>query len=104
MTYFALDTQMPGAETYMSILWIVALFVIFYILMIHPQRKQQKKDEAMRNSLEIGDRICTIGGIVGKVVDITDDEIVIETCGNRMKFNKWAIRNKIEEDGEKKSK
>ena len=102
MTFFALDTQMPGAESYMSILWIVALFVIFYFLMIRPQKKQQKKDEAMRNALEIGDRICTIGGIVGKVVETSEEDIVIETCGNRMKFNKWAIRGKIEEDGDKK--
>ena len=100
MNLFALAGQMPGPQAYMSILWLVALFAIFYFLLIRPQKKQQKKDDAMRKSLEAGDRICTIGGIVGKVIMVDDDDIVVETSNSRMRFKKWAIREKIENKAE----
>ena len=100
MNLFALTGQMPGPEAYMSILWLVALFAIFYFLLIRPQKKQQKKEEAMRNSIEAGDRVCTIGGVVGKVLLVDDDEVVIESNNSRLRFRKWAIREKIEKDNE----
>ncbi len=100
MILFALDTQMPGAETYLSFVPLILIFVLFYVLLIRPQKKREKKDQEMRASIIVGDRICTIGGIIGKVVSVHDDEIVIETSGNRMKFYKWAIRSKIEKDVE----
>ena len=92
MIPFALDTQMPGAETYLSFVPLILIFVLFYFMLIRPQKK--------RDSIIVGDRICTIGGIIGKVVSVRDDEIVIETSGNRMKFYKWAIRSKIEKDSD----
>ena len=100
MIPFALDTQMPSAETYLSFIPLILIFVLFYVMLIRPQKKRDKQDKEMRDSIIVGDRICTIGGIIGKVVSVHDDEIVIETSGNRTKFYKWAIRSKIEKDSE----
>lgn len=102
MIPFALDTQMPGAEAYLSFLPLIVIMVLFYVMLIRPQKKREKQDKQMRESIVVGDRICTIGGIIGKVVSVHDEDIVIETSGNRMKFYKWAIRSKIENNVEKK--
>ena len=73
----------------------VLIVVAFYFFLIRPQSKKQKEEENMRSSLEIGDEITTIGGIVGRVVNINDDTdtMVIETGADRtkIKFKKWAL-------------
>ena len=102
--FFLLDTAMQSAGAYASVLPIVLLIVLFYFLLIRPQKKQEKKDKAMRDSLVVGDHICTIGGIVGKVVKIDEDELVLETSGGtRMRFKKWAIRAVTTEQEEQKA-
>ena len=79
-------------------IWIIATFALFYFLLIRPQQKREKKDRQMRNSLEVGDNIVTIGGIVGKIVMVKDDEIAIETSADRTKlaFKKWCVQSKVE--------
>ena len=75
---------------------LVLIFVLMYFMMIRPQSKQRKEEEAMRNSTEIGDDVTTIGGIVGKVVSVKDDDtIIIETGADRvkMKLKRWAIQS-----------
>ena len=69
------------------------IIAVFYFILIRPQSKQKKKEEEMRNTLEVGDTIVTIGGIIGRVVSIKDDDIVIETGAdrNKVKIKKWAI-------------
>ena len=102
---------MPSASTYISYAMIIVLIVVFYFLLIRPQKKQEKKDKAMRASLMNGDRVCTIGGIIGRVVSVTEETVTIETSANRarLKLYKWAIRTKITKDeqpideGDKKS-
>ncbi|HBI64545.1 MAG TPA: preprotein translocase subunit YajC [Clostridiales bacterium] len=89
---------MPGAETYLSFIPLILLFVLFYVLMIRPQRKREKEDRAMRESIVAGDRICTIGGIVGKVLSVNEEEVVVESSGSRLTLNKWAIRSKVEKN------
>ena len=73
----------------------VLLFAALYFFLIRPNSKKKKEEAQMRNSLEIGDEITTIGGIMGRVVAIKDDEeaIIIETGSDRvkMKFKKWCI-------------
>ena len=83
-------------------IWIVATFAIFYLLLIRPQQKREKKERIMRNSLEAGDHIVTIGGIVGKIISVKEDEIVIETGADRTKLTtkKWCVQAK--ENGEEK--
>ena len=85
-------------STLLSFLPFVVIILVFYFLMIRPQRKQQKEQEQMRNSIEVGDQITTIGGIVGTVRQIKDDGdiYVIETGANndRMTIRKWAVQTK----------
>lgn len=82
-----------GASSYSFLILMVVLFVVMYFFTIRPQRKRQKEEQEMRNSLEIGDEIITIGGIVGKVVTIREEDIVIETGADRtkMKIQRWAV-------------
>lgn len=86
-------------------IWIIiygAMFALFYFLLIRPNKKKQKAEAALRDNVVLGDEITTIGGIVGKVVNIKDDEITIESSLDRtlMQFKKWAIRDvkKLESD------
>ena len=75
------------------IIMLVAMFAIMYFLMIRPQKKKQKEAQAMRDNIEIGDEITTIGGIVGRVVTVKDDSLIIETGAdrNKMKITRWAV-------------
>lgn len=89
------STQNGGGSMIMMIgLWVV-IFAAMYFLLIRPNSKRKKEEAQMRNSLEIGDDVTTIGGIIGRVVAIKDDEdaIIIETGSDRvkMKFKKWCI-------------
>lgn len=80
-------------SSWMSIVMLLAMFAILYFLMIRPQKKQEKADAEMRSSIEIGDEIVTVGGIVGKVVTLKDETIIIETGTdrNKLKITKNAI-------------
>ena len=85
---------MTGTESMVSLFFTLALLVVLpYFMIYRPQKKQEKKDAAMRNSLEIGDQVTTIGGVIGRVVAIKDDTFVLETGSDRVKirFTKTAI-------------
>ena len=95
---------MSGAEpegsimdTIISFAPIVIVLIVFYFLLIRPQQKKDKEDRAMRENLEIGDEIVTIGGIVGLVVSIKEDTVVIETGSDRSKIRilKRAVAHNI---------
>ena len=75
------------------IIMLVAMVAIFYFMMIRPENKRKKEAEAMRSAMKVGDKITTIGGIVGTVVDVKDDKFVIETSADRVRveFAKWAL-------------
>lgn len=83
--------QKGGTTSY--IIMMVALVAVMYFMMIRPQKKRQKEEQEMRSSLEIGDEIVTIGGIVGKVVTIRENDLIIETGSdrNKMRIERWAI-------------
>ena len=81
-------------ESYISLFFTLALMlVLLYFMIYRPQKKQEKKDAAMRAALEIGDQVVTIGGIVGRVVAIKEDTFVLETGSDRVniRFTKNAI-------------
>ena len=81
-------------ESYISLFFTLALMLVLLCFMIYrPQKKQEKKDAAMRAALEIGDQVTTIGGIVGRVVAIKDDTFVLETGADRVKIR--FIKNAI---------
>ena len=77
-------------------IWIGATMLLFYFLLIMPQKKREKKDRILRNSLEAGDHIVTIGGIVGTICKVDESTIVIETSADRVRieFTKWAVSTK----------
>ena len=78
-----------------TIILMVVLFVALYFFMIRPQKKQEKETNEMRNNLQVGDEITTIGGIIGKIVSIKEETVTIETSHDRTKIRilKTAVRN-----------
>lgn len=76
-----------------SIIMLVAMLAIFYFMLIRPENKRKKEAEQMRNSVKTGDKIVTIGGITGTVVNVKDSRIVLETGADqvRIELEKWAI-------------
>ena len=80
-------------STGMLIMWLVIMFGMMYFLMIRPQKKEQKKLQAMLNDLAVGDAVITTSGFYGVVIDITDDDVIVE-FGNkncRIPMRKTAI-------------
>lgn len=93
-----LATESAGtAEMIISLLPMILILVFMFLIIYVPQKRQDKKDAAMRNSIEIGDKVTTIGGIVGIVFAISDkdDTLVVETGSDRTKirFRRSAISN-----------
>ena len=76
-----------------SIIMLVAMLAIFYFMLIRPENKRKKEAEQMRNSVKTGDKIVTIGGITGTVVNVKDSRIVLEPGADqvRIELEKWAI-------------
>lgn len=80
---------------YSQILMIVAMVAIFYFLLIRPENQRKKKAEEMRNSIKKGQRITTIGGLMGKVVQVNDNSLVFETSEDRVRIEiaKWGVQS-----------
>ena len=86
-------TGAAGAGMGSSIIMLVAMLAIFYFMLIRPENKRKKDAENMRSAVKTGDKITTIGGIVGTVVDVKEINIVIETSADqvRIELAKWAL-------------
>lgn len=86
------QADMTGSIIYM-IFSFGLLIVVFYFFMIRPQKKKEKEAKQLRDNLQIGDEVTTIGGITGIVVRKSEDTVVIETGGDRSKIRVkiWAI-------------
>lgn len=84
-----------GVDIWGTLIMIVAMVAIFYFVGIRPQKKQEKEAAAMRDALEVGDEVTTIGGIIGEIVSMKEDTITIETskAGTKIRFLKSAIRS-----------
>lgn len=77
-----------------AIVWMVVLFGIMYFLMLLPQKKEQKRLQAMLNDMEVGDSIVTTGGFYGVVIDMTEEDVIVEFGNNkncRIPMRKQAI-------------
>ena len=74
---------------------LIIMFALMYFLMIRPEKKRKKKEKAMLDALKRGDRICTIGGIYGTIMDIKDDTITLAVGRDNMSMvvTRWAIRS-----------
>ena len=77
-----------------TIIWLVVIFAIMYFLMIRPQKKEQKRVQAMLNSMEVGDSIVTTSGFYGVIIDMTEEDVIVEFGNNkncRIPMRKQAI-------------
>ncbi|MCP9611844.1 preprotein translocase subunit YajC [Coprobacter tertius] len=90
-----LDAAPAGAQQsspWSSIIMMVALVAIFYFFMIRPQTKKQKEIRKFRESLKVGDRVITAGGIYGKIKEMKDTEVILEIAENvRIRIDKGSI-------------
>lgn len=77
-----------------SIGMMALVLVVFYFVLIRPQNKKEKAQQKMRSEISIGDEITSIGGIVGRIISIKEDNILIESGSDRIKLRlkKWAIQ------------
>ncbi len=93
MPLFYTDAGAGAASMGSLLIPLVLMIALMYFLMIRPENKRKKQAEEMRSSLKKGDQITTIGGIVGKIVHVADENIVIETSDDRvrMELAKWAV-------------
>ena len=86
--------QQTGGESLLSMLpMLLIMFGIFYFVLIRPENKRKKEAENMRSNVKVGDKITSIGGIIGTVVSVKEDKIVIETGADqvRIEMAKWGI-------------
>ncbi|EFB76596.1 preprotein translocase subunit YajC [Subdoligranulum variabile] len=104
-----LSQEATTGDMIVSLLPMVLILVFMFLIIYVPQKRQDKKDTAMRNSIEIGDKVTTIGGIVGIVFAISDkdDTLVVETGSDRTKirFRRSAISSveKLDVGGDSKN-
>lgn len=93
----AADVQPTLASSISMLALPIAMIALLYFLMIRPQRKQEKKQREERGKLKVGDAVVTIGGVVGKIVNIKDDDITIATsvAQTLMTFRREAINSVI---------
>ena len=86
-------TDAAGASMGSTVIMLVLMVGVFYFMLIRPENKRKKEAEAMRGAVKTGDKITTIGGIIGTVVNVKDEKIVIETGADqvRIELAKWGI-------------
>jgi preprotein translocase subunit YajC len=87
-------------NTAMQLMPLILLIFIMYFLLIRPQKKREKETAQMRNSLQVGDEIITIGGLCGKIVKLKDDSLIIQVGADKVKFEvmRWAISKVVNSD------
>ena len=87
MIQFLETASATGAGNLITLVLPMVIVIVFmYLILYLPQRRQEKKDTEMRNSIDVGDEVTTIGGIVGRVASIKDDTFVLETTSDRVKI------------------
>ena len=82
---------MGGGSTMSSLIMIVAMIAIFYLFMIRPQAKKQKELKKFREAMKPGDKVVTIGGIHGKILEIAESTVLISSEGTKIRLEKSAI-------------
>lgn len=83
---FALESAGGGGNIWVTVVMIVAMIALMYFFVMRPQKKQEKETQNMRDSLQVGDEITTIGGIIGKIISIKEETVMIETGHDRTKI------------------
>lgn len=80
-----------------SILMIVAMIIIFYFFMIRPNMKKQKELKKFREGIKTGDKVVTIGGIHGKILEVAETTVLISSEGTKIRIEKTAIAQSTED-------
>ena len=80
-----------------SLLMLGLMVLIFYFFMIRPQMKKQKELKNFRENLKAGDKVVTIGGIHGKILEVADTTVLIQAEGTKLRFDKSAIAQSSED-------
>ena len=94
----AAQTTANGPQSMiLMVVWLAVIFGAMYFIMIRPQRKKQKEEKKMRDNLQVGDEIVTIGGIYGRVISLKEDTIVIESASDHSKLTiaRWALQTNL---------
>lgn len=96
--------QAEGGKSsgFQQIILLVGIIVIFYFFMIRPQTKRNKEARKFRDNLQKGQKIVTIGGVHGKIVEVNETTVIIESEGSRLKLAKSAIASSEAEQIEQK--
>ena len=94
----------PSGGLLVSLLPMILIFGVMYLLMVRPRKKEEQKMRQQIDAMRVGDTVVTIGGIVGKIMNITDDEITISSsvANTMMTFKKQAISTVIQSEENKK--
>ena len=89
--------QSSGGSIIVMVGWVAIMLVAMYFLMIRPQRKKQKEEKQMRENLQVGDEVVTIGGIYGRVISLKEDSMVIESKSDHSKLTiaRWAMQQNL---------
>lgn len=104
MIFFLTETASAAGGMTSTLIMLVMMMAVFYFMLIRPENKRKKEAEAMRSAVKVGDRITTIGGICGTVVNVKEDKLVVETGADqvRIEFAKWALStNETAEEAKK---
>jgi preprotein translocase subunit YajC len=94
--FLAAEGDAAGLGGLLGTLPIIIIFILFaYFMLYRPQKKQERMVNEMRSSLRVGDEIATTGGVLGKIVQIKDEFIIIETGKDKTKIQiaKWGVRS-----------
>ncbi|HHT25222.1 MAG TPA: preprotein translocase subunit YajC [Clostridiaceae bacterium] len=96
--------QQGGGSLILSLLPMILIFGLMYLLMIRPQKREEKKLKEQINAMRVGDSIVTIGGVVGKIMNISDDEVTIATsvANTMMTFKKQAVSTIVQSEENKR--
>lgn len=90
-------TTNAGMNPIVMVLYLAVIGGAMYFLMIRPQRKKTKEEKKMRENLQVGDEIVTIGGMYGRVISLKEDTIVIESKSDHSKITiaRWALQSNL---------
>jgi len=88
------------AQQIQGLIMPIGILVIFYFFVIRPQKKREKEIQQMREEIKVGDKIVTIGGILGKIIVVKEDLVTIETGANktRLDLTKWSVGSVVNDE------
>lgn len=90
--------QQAGAGSLLiSLLPMILIFALMYFILIRPQKKKQKQEQKMRENLQVGDEVITIGGIHGRIISLKEETMVVESLSDHSKltFSRWALQQNL---------